>query len=62
MELIIKEVIGIKKKLVKLIAKLLPMIKYHICTAYKVKEQHNSRNNDKVAETGQEYVISSNIC
>ena len=51
--MIIKESIGIERKLIKLIAKLLPMIKHYIYTAYRVSENYYSRYNDKIAGIGQ---------
>ena len=53
MGLIIEESIGIKRKLIKLIAKLLPVMKYYICTAYRVSEKYYSRKQDEVAGTSQ---------
>ena len=47
---------------IKLIAKLLPMMKYHICTAYRVSQEYYGGENDKIAGMGQGYIVSSNIC
>ena len=62
MESIIEESIGIKRKPIKLIAKLLPVMKHHICTAYGASEKYYSGKQDKVAGTGQGYMVSGNIC
>ena len=48
---IIKESMGMQRKPVKLIAKLLPNIKYYICTTHRVSEDYYSGCNDKLAGT-----------
>jgi len=59
---IIKESIGIERKPIKLIAKLLPVMKHHICIAHGASEKYYGRKQDKVAGTGQGYIVSGNIC
>ena len=59
---IIEESVGIERKLIKLIANLLLVMKYHVCTVYSVSESYYSREQDQTAGTGQGNIISSSIC
>ena len=49
---IIEEFIRIERKPIKLIAKLLLMMKYHISTVYKESKNYYGSYNDKVVEMG----------
>ena len=44
---IVEESIGIEKKLIQLIAKVLLIIEYHICTSFGVSTEFYSRTNNK---------------
>ena len=59
---IIEESIGVKRKLIKLIAKLLLVMKHHIYTVYGASKKYYSGKQDEVAGTGQGYMVLGNNC
>ena len=58
---IIKELVGIERKLLTFITKLLPRIKHHICIAYRASQEYYGEDSDKIASTRQGYIALSNI-
>ena len=49
---IIEESIRIESKPIKLIAKLLPMMKHHICTIYSASQDYYGGESNQIAGTG----------
>ena len=59
---IMEEVVGIDRKVIKLITKVLPRIEYFVCTKFGISEQRYGLENDQYMGTGQGNVTLVNIC
>ena len=58
---IIEELVGVKRKPIKMIIKIFLIIEYHKCISFRVSKKFCSRFNDRVASAGQGYAVSSNM-
>ena len=58
---IVQESVRVKRKAIKLITKLLPVIEYHLCTSYGASSNYHGGCNNKQVGTGQGHVVSVNI-
>ena len=59
---IIEESIRIERKLIQLIAKVLPIMEHYICTSFGASAEYYRGVKYKLAWTGQGNVISENVC
>ena len=58
---IVEESIGIERKPIQLIAKVLPIIEHHICTSFGASEEFYRGVNNKQVGMGQGHITSVNI-
>ena len=59
---IVEESIGIKRKQIQLIAKVLPIIEHHIYMSFRAISEFYRGINERQAGMGQGHIISANIC
>ena len=59
---IVEELIGIERKPIQLIAKVLPIIENYICMNFGASSEFYRGINSKQARIGQDHVTSVNIC
>jgi len=58
----IEESVGIDRKGIKLIMKVIPIIKHHICTAFGISANYYGGSANPYTGTGQGNITSGNIC
>ena len=59
---IVKESIGIERKLMQLIAKVLPIMEHHICTSFRASIEYCRETDNKQARIEQDHITLVNIC
>ena len=55
-----QESVGIQRKLIKLLMKVLPVIKYFICTSFRISSMSYGGNNEVQSGTGQGNIVLVN--
>ena len=59
---IIEELVGVDRKYIKLIAKVLPIRNHYIYTSYGISKQSYGGKEEEIARTGQGNIKSGNVC
>ena len=56
---IVEELVGVNRRVIKLIMKVIPCIEYHICTGYSNSNQIYGGEQNQIRETGEGNITSS---
>jgi len=61
-ESVVVKSIGVERKMAKLIAKIIPAFKHHVCIGYGISKASYGSNEDHYGSTGQGNVFLGNVC
>ena len=59
---IIKELVGVNRKVIKLIMKVIPIMNYYMCTSFGISKASYGSKAKPQARTGQGNITSGNVC